>query len=57
MANDISKTAKITSFAVRGVSQPQFFLHLHLQFYYISVAVTLFRVCSMLYDVHGSHNF
>jgi len=33
------------------------FLHLYLQFYYVSVAVTLFRVHSTWYDVCGPHNF
>jgi len=38
------------------VSKPQFF-HLYLQFYYISVAVTLFTVRSTWYGVRGLHNF
>jgi len=33
------------------------FLHLYLQFYYICVAVTLFRVRSTWYGVRGSHHF
>ena len=33
------------------------FLHLYLQFYYVSVAVTLFRVRSTSYGVHGPHHF
>ena len=33
------------------------FLHLYLQFYYVSVAVTLFRVHSTWYGVRGPHNF
>ena len=39
------------------MSKPQFFLQLYLQFYYISVAVTLFRVRSTWYGVRGPHNF
>ena len=33
------------------------FLHLYLQFYYISVAVALFRVRSTWYGVRGLHYF
>ena len=33
------------------------FLHLYLQFYYVSVAVTLFKVRSTWYGVRGSHQF
>jgi len=33
------------------------FLHLYLQFYYVSVAVTLFRVRSTWYGVRGPHHF
>ena len=33
------------------------FLHLYLQFYYISVAITLFRVRSTWYGVRGPHHF
>ena len=33
------------------------FLHLYLQFYYVSVAVTLFRVRSTWYGARGSHNY
>jgi len=32
------------------------FLHLYLQFYYVSIAVTLFRVHSTWYGVRGPHH-
>ena len=71
MASDTSKTAKITKRWLPTSTSPKyqikmsmccwvmspFFKHLYLQFYYISVAVTLFRVRSTWYNVRGMHNF
>jgi len=58
--------SNITFFVIFAVSDVSFtinsclnrkILPLYLQFYYISVAVTLFRVCSTWYGVRGPHNF
>jgi len=44
------------SFAVNSCINHSF-LHLYLQFHYVSVAVTLFRVRSTWYGVRGPHHF
>jgi len=59
----LSKYYRFVIFAVLDVSFAvnsclnHSFLHLYLQFYYISVAVTLFKVRSTWYGVRGPHNF
>ena len=44
------------SCAVNSCINHSFFLHLYLQFYYVPVAVTLFRVRSTWYGVRDSHH-